>query len=223
MKPTVKHTLIIDDHPLIIEAFMTALEQVAEQHPNWHFSIDTAKSCDAAQYILQQKPPLDLVFLDIQVPPSSDGQLLSGEDIGLVLRRDFPQARIIIATTYTNNYRLQAIFKQINPEGFLIKNDISATMLIPAIVEVVTAPPYYSKTVLRSVRKYISHDYILDKWDRLLLYELSQGTKMKELPTIMPYSIGAIEKRKRHLKIVFEVEAGEDRDLLQAARTHGFI
>jgi hypothetical protein len=46
---------------------------------------------------------------------------------------------------------------------------------------------------------------------------------MKELPELMPFSLGALEKRKRQLKIVFDVEDGEDKQLLQKARMYGFI
>ncbi|MAM28758.1 MAG: response regulator [Flavobacteriaceae bacterium] len=226
MKQTNINTCIIDDHPLIIEAYMTALQEVDQLHREWNFAIETAETCDEAQYLLTTtfaSKPIDLVLLDIQVPPSMDNKLLSGEDIGLKIRETMPNAKIVITTTFNNNYRIQSIFKQINPEGFLIKSDIAASTLISALEEILTAPPYYSKTVMQSVRKYISHDFLLDKWDRLLLYELSQGTKMKELPNVLPFSLAALEKRKRHLKVLFEVEDGEDRDLFKKARLHGFI
>jgi len=226
MKQTRFNTCIIDDHPLIIEAYITALQEVTQLHPEWTFAIETAETCDEAQYLLTTtfaSKPIDLVLLDIQVPPSIDNKLLSGEDIGLKIRETMPNAKIVITTTFNNNYRLQSIFKNINPEGFLIKSDIAASTLISALEEILTAPPYYSKTVMQSVRKYISHDFLLDKWDRLLLYELSQGTKMKELPNVLPFSLAALEKRKRHLKVRFEVEDGEDRDLFKKARLHGFI
>lgn len=226
METKVTRTLIIDDHPLIINAFRNALLELEKQETGWRFAIVEAVSCDSAQQLMERysaHTPLDLVFLDIKLPPSETLGVLSGEDLGLMIRENHPQAKIVVATTFNDNYRIQNIFRSINPEGFVIKSDIDHDTLGPALMEILTDPPYYSKTVLQAIRKYISHDYLLDKWDRLLLYELSQGTRMKELPDLMPFSLGALEKRKRQLKIALGVEDREDRELLQQARRHGFI
>ena len=59
--------------------------------------------------------------------------------------------------------------------------------------------------------------------DRKILYELSQGTKMNELPNVLPLSIAALERRKRILKDVFNVSGKGDRDLLKLAQNKGFI
>ncbi|AFL82519.1 response regulator containing a CheY-like receiver domain and an HTH DNA-binding domain [Aequorivita sublithincola DSM 14238] len=220
------HTLIIDDHPLIIEAYRSAMAEIQEKRHELVFVIEEATSCDSATFLIERSlasNKLDLVFLDIKLPPAVNGPHLSGEDLGLEIRQKAPKTKIVVATTFNDNYRIQSIFKNINPEGFLIKSDISSDTLVSALVEILVDPPYYSKTVLQSVRKYISHDFLLDKWDRFLLYELSRGTKMKELPTIMPFSLGALEKRKRHLRTIFDVTDGEDRALLTRARKLGFI
>ena len=56
-----------------------------------------------------------------------------------------------------------------------------------------------------------------------MLYELSSGTKMNELPQVLPLSIAALERRKRILKDVFDVVGKGDRALLISARERGFI
>ena len=63
----------------------------------------------------------------------------------------------------------------------------------------------------------------MDKIDRQILYELSIGTKTKDLPNIVPLSIAGIEKRKRILKRVFDVEYQGDKALITKAREKGFI
>ena len=163
------------------------------------------------------------VFLDISLPPSTDGTILSGEDLGIQIRQLIPKTRIIIATTYNDNYRIQIFLQSVNPDGLLIKNDINKEELITAIKTVLSNPPYYSKTVLNVMRKQITGDYMLDKIDRQLLHELSKGTKMNELPNIIPMSLAGLEKRKRNLKVIFNIPDEDDRVLLQIARTKGFI
>ncbi|UGU16533.1 response regulator [Sinomicrobium kalidii] len=225
MKTKNYHIALIDDHPLITDAYKNALEYVSEQDGTT-FNIVVAHSCDEARYILDNASPLhpfDIVFLDIQLPPSGDSDIISGEDLGLEIRKRFPRARIAVSTTFNDHYRIHSIFESLNPDGFLIKGDITPDELITAIRHLIAEPPYYSKTVMQSLRQYITSDFLLDKIDRQLLYQLSLGTKMKTITTIIPLSRAAIEKRKRHLKDIFDVESGEDRDLILRAREKGFI
>ena len=46
---------------------------------------------------------------------------------------------------------------------------------------------------------------------------------MKNLPNVIPMSLPGLEKRKRHLKILFDVQHLDDRSLIQAAKDRGFI
>ena len=73
------------------------------------------------------------------------------------------------------------------------------------------------------LRMQVSNDFILDDIDRKILYELSLGAKTKELPSIVMLSINAIEKRKRHLKHIFEIKNADDRELIVIAKEKGFI
>jgi len=73
------------------------------------------------------------------------------------------------------------------------------------------------------MRKKMHTNINIDKKDRQILYELSLGTKMKDLPNIVPLSIAGIEKRKRILKEIFDVEDQGDKALILKARELGFI
>ncbi len=113
--------------------------------------------------------------------------------------------------------------KNLNPDGLLIKNDLTASELVNAINLVLTSPPYYSSSVSQTIRNEMLSDLLLDKVDRRLLYELSIGTKTKNLPMTLPLSIAGVEKRKRNLKNIFNVAGLEDKDLIHKAREKGFI
>lgn len=220
------NALIVDDHPLIVKAYQSALRHYGKKHTNINLHVDTATNCDEAYAKIKEAKlgrGLDLIFLDISLPPSEDGKIISGEDLGVIVRNLLPQTKIAVSTTYTRNIRLNSILKSIDPDGFLIKNDLTPEVLTEAIESIVTEPPYYCKTVIKFLRKKATTDYILDRTDRSILFQLSKGTKMKELPNILNLSIAAIERRKRILKEEFNVEGGSDRELLQAAEEAGFI
>lgn len=225
---TIKYSvLIIDDHPLISEAYKAAFKHFAEKNENIQFSIDIAPNCDTGYEIIRDfstnNKNLDIVFLDIKLPPSKDGKFLSGEDLGLKIINVLPDTKIVVSTTFNDNYRVHSIFKSLNPDGFLIKNDITPKELIASIHTIINDPPYYSKSVIKLLRKQVSNDFLLDNIDRKLLYELSIGTRMKDLPAILPLSIAGIEKRKRHLKQIFNIKSVEDKELLIRAKEKGFI
>ncbi|MFY0629510.1 MAG: response regulator transcription factor [Flavobacteriaceae bacterium] len=227
MEPKNYNVLLIDDHPLISEAYKSAFNYISKDDSRYSFTIEMAHNCDTARDQIEsyvgKEEQLDIVFLDISLPPSEDGKILSGEDLGLKLNKELPDTKIIISTTFNDNYRIHSIFRNINPDGFLIKNDITSQELVSAILTVLEDPPYYSKTVMKLLRKQVSSEFLLDNIDRKILFELSIGTKMRDLPDIVHLSIQGVEKRKRHLKQIFDIKSPDDKELILVAKEKGFI
>jgi len=227
METKIYTVLIIDDHPLISNAYKTAFNKINKKDASISFKIDIAHDCDSASEKIRafstKNKKLDIVFIEIKLPPSTDGTLLSGEDLGLLINKLLPNTKIIVATTFKDNYRVLSIFKSLNPDGFLIKKDITPKELVTTINTIITDSPYYSKTVTKLLRNEVSNDFLLDAIDRKLLYELSIGTMMKDLPEILLLSLPAIEKRKRRMKQVFDAESPYDKELLLKAKEKGFI
>ncbi len=218
--------LIIEDHPFVLEVYKNVLQNISSSNELLNFIIDTADNCNNAFIKIKnaaQKKNVDIVFLDIRLPPSENSKILSGEDLGIKINELLPNSKIIISTSLNDNFRIQSLLKTINPDGFLVKNDLTIKILKEAILEVINNPPYYSNTVLNLLRKQSSNDVFLDKIDRELLYQLSLGTKMKDMPKILPLSIAGIEKKKRHLIKIFNVKTSDDKNLLFEAKKKGFI
>lgn len=220
------NVLIIDDHPIVASAYEAALFYIQKQKQDYSFRADKATSIDAAQKLISEKSNGEfyhLIFLDVKLPKSSDGELLSGEDLGIEIRKISPKSKIIVGTTYNDSYRINNILKSVNPDGFLVKDDTSPEDLIEAIKSVMKDTPYYSATVVSLLRKYISHEFYLDKIDRQLLYELSIGTKMVDLPNVIAMSMGGLERRKRQLKEIFNISGQDDKVLVAVAKEKGFL
>ena len=121
------------------------------------------------------------------------------------------------------SYRIHNIIKTINPEGLLIKSDLTSSELSEAFYKVLDNPPYYSSTVNGFLRKTITSDIVLDDKNRKILHLLSKGVKTKNLSDHLGLSLSAVEKRKKQLKMLFSVEDGEDETLLREARSKGFL
>jgi DNA-binding NarL/FixJ family response regulator len=218
-------TLIVDDHPIITEAFENSLKSV-ESETDFIFEITTTNSLSDALRAVnawKDKTQAIIVFIDIQMPPEVDVKLFSGEDLGIEVRKILPDAKIIICTAQSNNYRLSSIIKNIDPEGFLVKSDLNAHLLKTSIQRVIANPPVYSARILKLLRKQMVNDFNLDKIDRQILFELSLGTNTKDLPKIIHLSLTAVERRKRLLKETFNVKDSKDSTLIKEARNKGFI
>lgn len=224
--PRILNVLIIDDHPFIINAYTTVLSSVSEKYPNIKFNINTAEDCDSAILKIEEAKksfPLDLVLLDLSIPPSHDAKLLSGEDLGIKIKETFNQVKLVVLTSHNDNHRLCNIFKTLNPDGFLIKSDFSFKDLIRAIIDIINGSPYYSKTVTRLIRSHMSNQIVLDKLDREILFHISTGAKMKDLPNIINLSLAGIERRKRNLRDVFNTPKKDDKALIECAKEKGFV
>ena len=222
-----KKIAIIDNHPLIVQVYKTVLRKIESSHERWSFKIEEAKSYDGALALLDKMEMrarnIDLVFLDLHISISQREAHMKGEDIGLNIRSRFPGAKIMIKTDSKDNYQINKILRSLKPEGFLIMTDVDMEVLFPAIIDVLQDPPFYSKSVLKSLWKSNGHNILLDDWDERLLYELSRGIKMKDLPGILPFSLTTIEKRKKNIKWRFGIEGRDNNQLLEKAREYGFI
>src|SRR5690606_2597193 len=220
------NVLMVDDHLMTLVGYTTALDKINETESPYKFHITQATSIEAAIRELDEKfnyKPLHLVFLDIRLPKDTLHNFQSGEDLGMEIRKRFQHTKIIVITTFDNNLLIQNLLESINPEGLLIKSDVAPDNFILAVMDVLTDPPYYSKTVTKFLRKQHGFNYHLDRLDRLILYYISVGKLTKDLPNYIPLSLPGIERRKKRLKEIFDVEEGNDIDLLTRAREEGFL
>jgi DNA-binding NarL/FixJ family response regulator len=216
--------LMVDDHPMIIEGYQNTLLATKKEYQT--LNIDIAHDCDMANQLIRNAADnlhYDVCFFDISLPESKDGTITSGEDLAKIARTYLPNAKVIILTMFNESFRVLNIIKEINPEGLLIKSDLTSSELAEAFQHILNSPPYYSSTVSNFLNTTIASDIYLDDINRKILHLLSQGIKTKTLKEYINLSLSGIEKRKKHLKEIFNVEDGKDETLLNEARKQGFL
>lgn len=216
--------LMVDDHPIIIEGYQNVLMSTKQDDQTLH--IDTANNCDEAVTMIERaskKYPYHVCFFDISLPGSDDGKYASGEDLALLAKELMPRAKIVILTMFNETFRIHNIIKEIDPDGFLIKSDLTSMELADGFQQILKSPPYYSSTVSNYLKKTISSDIYIDDINRKILHLLSQGIKTKNLSEYIGISKSAIEKRKKHLKLLFLIDDGKDESLLKEARDKGYL
>jgi len=214
--------LIVDDHHIIVESYKNILESYFSDKK---VILETACNCDSALSKIE-KSNFDILLLDINIPCSKENKkIISGQELGICIKNKNPDIKIIVISSHNDNYRVNSILKNLNPNGFLVKSEIKSKDLInclDAIIEDNTIA-FYSDSINRLVRKQISTKIVIDNFDIQILKEISNGTKNSELPNYLPLSKATIDKRKQKLKDVFNVLSGSDRELISTAKQNGFI
>ncbi len=215
---------MVDDHPIIIEGYQNVL--MATKDDEQTLLMDTANNCDTAVIMIERaakSTPYDVCFFDISLPASEDGRYTSGEDLALLAKKLIPNAKVVILTMFNESFRIHNIIKEIDPDGFLIKSDLTSMELADAFQYILKSPPYYSTTVNNYIKKTFSSEIYVDDINRKILHLLSQGIKTRSLSEHIPLSTSALEKRKKQLKLLFSVPDGKDETLLEEARDKGYL
>ena len=217
--------LMVDDHPMIIEGYQHIL--LATKKEDQILDIDVATDCDSAMSAIQKSKnmgqPYDMYFFDISIPESSDGIYKSGEDLAKHVRLTQPEAKVVILTMFNEVYRIHSIIKTINPDGFLIKSDLTSSELASAFEVIQTNPPFYTGTINNIIKRSIFNPIEVDEINHKMLHFLSLGVRTKDLVAHLGITLSAIEKRKKNLKDLFVIDDGKDDSLIKIAKEKGYI
>jgi DNA-binding NarL/FixJ family response regulator len=215
--------LIVDDHPFIIEGYKNAITRYNPDE--FEFFITQAKDCESAYGIITNPDALlfDIAFLDISMPPYEEKNIYSGEDLARLISEYMPKCKIILLTMYTELLKIKTIIKTINPNGLVIKNDLTFDELLFAFDKVIKNEKYYSQSVLKMLAQSEEDSIEIDQFDKEILFHISKGTILSDIPQYIPISLGAIEQRKIKLKELLKIEEGSDIDLVREAKNKGLL
>jgi DNA-binding NarL/FixJ family response regulator len=205
---------------MILEGYKNVLSRL--KPPGINLSIDISDNCDTAWSKIPENN-YQIVFLDINFPVEENSKILSGEDLGAKIKRDFPDIKVVILTVLEDALRLRNILSSINPEGFLLKGETTSKELIKCLEKIMDSPPYYGPKISKLLKSESTHRPFIDETDRIMLYQLSLGTKTKNLTKFVHLSLRAVEDRKKRLKEIFGVKGEGNKALLEKARKSGYI
>ena len=217
--------LIVDDHPMTVAAYVNILNEVNFGNRTRDFVL--ANNCEEAYAKINdhnnQNEAFDFALLDVSIPPFSSKNILDGVDVGKYLRKKMKNCKIVMQTMHSEALKVHSIVNQLQPEGFISKNDIDFESF-PVICKRVLDGEYYVSATIRKAQDEIAKNNLaFDAHDNKILTLLSLGVKTINLPEFIPLSLSSIEKRKATIKEQILQEKGSDLDLLQKARKLGLI
>src|SRR5690554_8108753 len=113
--------VIVKSHPLLVETYRNLLKEIENSRVlGYRIIIEAAFDYQGAIDLFVRfwsaERRVDLVILDLKVFDSRKNGYLAGEDVGLLVRKYHPSAKIIFSTTFKNNYRVLSILKSRSEE-----------------------------------------------------------------------------------------------------------
>ena len=108
--------LIVDDHPLLRQGIVAL---IADEH-DMTVVAEAADGREAIQQFRAHHP--DVTLMDLQMPE------INGLDAMISIRGEFPEARIIVLTTYTGDVQARRAL-QAGARAYLLKNSLHKELL----------------------------------------------------------------------------------------------
>ncbi len=219
--------LIVEDEPLVQIAYQRVFEDIQRETPLNTFRISTIDVYEDARALITASVAtgklFDFAILDMRLPSRTKGISEYGQKLGQLFREVSAKTKLLVLTSLLNNHIFYNIITNMNPEGFMVKTEIDPERLKLDVLLMLQGKFIYSKSVVAFLRNEASNNLPIDAIDREILFYLSQGVPVKELPKQVPLSISGIERRKRRLVMLLEPKTASVASLLAAAKERGLV
>ena len=135
------------------------------------------------------------------------------------LRKKYPKHFWILLFINPKLVHVKEVFENLNPQGIWAEKDMNADNLINTLITNLDHFPLFTNQINNLMSKEIK----IDLFHLELLECLALGISGKNLPEYLPSSSSTIERTKRKLKILFDVEGLTDCALVRRAKENGYI
>ena len=216
--------LVVDDHPMTTDAYINL---ITLSRPDLDFNFEKATDCESAynhiEVIHNSNTTLDFAIIDIGLPSFTGQKMTSGTDVAFLIRKKFKNCKILMLTMHHEAILLSEVFRKINPEGFISKNDIDFVTFPLIFSSLLNGEKYISKTISEGLIVLFKKNVNWDEYDNQILLLLGKGIKTKELPDYIDISLSSIEKRKANIKLQLLDKKGTDQELIEVAKKLNLI
>ena len=198
--------LSVDDHPLLREGIAT----VINDQPDMKVVAEAATGRDAIQQFRAHQP--DVTLLDLRLPD------MSGIDALCAIRKEFPQARFIMLTTFDGDIEIQRALSA-GAHGYILKS-MPTTDLFSTIRQVHSGKKYVPAAVAQQLAEHLSSESLTQR-EMEVLRHLAEGTRNRDIAKKLFIAEDTV---KVHVKNIMEKLGACDRTQVVAiAVRRGFI
>jgi len=217
--------LFIEHLPLLQEGFHHGITMLSENNSQINLSgieINNREAYGGSLTALMDDTTFDLIWMNIDFPFPIIGSQ-SPFTLLETLRKDNPEAQILVNLQQATVYALRNVFQKINPHGILELVDCDQKTITAALGTLLQKEIFYSKSILLLLHKFLQTFEKMDNADYAILQELDKGTPIRRISKKIFLSDSTILIRRTKLKALFNLSQQTDVDLIREVKRHRYI
>jgi DNA-binding NarL/FixJ family response regulator len=183
----------VDDHPLLREG----IGALVNNQPDMELIAEAATGAEAIQLFKQHVP--DVTLMDLRLPG------ISGIDTLIAIRSEFPEARIIMLTTFEGDVEIQRAL-QAGARGYLLKN-MPPSELVDVIRQVHAGKKRISAEIASQLAEHLSDETLTGR-EIEVLRAVAEGNRNRNIAEKLFISEETV---KVHIKHIMEKLGASDR------------
>ena len=176
--------LAVDDHALLRDG----IAKLLAAQPDMELVAEASNGREAIEQFRLHRP--DVILMDLQMPE------MNGVDAMIAIRGEFPEARVIILTTYTGDVQILRALKA-GARAYLLKN-----LLHKELLETIRAVHAGKKTVSPEVSFQLAEhatDDALTPAEERVLRLIAEGNGNKEIAAQLSVSEETVKGQVRNI------------------------
>ena len=185
--------LSVDDHPLLREGVATLINN----EPDMTMVAEAASGLEAIQGFREHKP--DVTLMDLRLPD------MSGIDAMMAIRGEFPEARIVMLTTFEGDVEIQRALAA-GARGYLLKS-MPPSDLLDVIRQVHAGKKRIPPEVASQLAEHMG-DELLTQREIEVLRAVADGNRNRDIAEKLFISEETV---KVHIKHIMEKLHASDR------------
>ena len=183
----------VDDHPLLREG----IAALVNNQPDMELVGEAATGAEAIQQFKEHVP--DVTLLDLRLPD------MSGIDVLIAIRSEFPEARLVMLTTFEGDVEVQRAL-QAGARGYLLKN-MPPSELLEVIRQVHAGKKRIPPEIASQLLEHMSDEGLTER-EVEVLREVADGNRNREIAERLFISEETV---KVHIKHIMEKLGAADR------------
>jgi DNA-binding NarL/FixJ family response regulator len=185
--------LSVDDHPLLSEGIAT----IINSQPDMELVSQASTGTEAIQRYREHQP--DVTLMDLRLPD------LSGIDAMIAIRTEFPEARVVMLTTFEGDVEIQRAL-QAGARAYLLKN-MPPNEIVDVIRQVRAGKKRVPPEVAAQLAEHMSDEGLTAR-EVEVLRKVAGGNRNREIADLLFISEETV---KVHIKHIMDKLGAKDR------------
>ena len=198
--------LSVDDHPL----FREGISAILNSQPDMSLVGVACKGTEAIEAFRALQP--DVTLMDLRLPD------LNGLEVLLTIRSEFPEARIIVLTTFERDAEIQRALK-VGAQGYLLKS-MPAEQMIETIRQVHAGKKSVPAQIVARLAEHFG-DEALSAREIEVLHQVAAGKRNREIAETLYIVEETVKVHLRH--IMAKLGASDRTEAVTIAIRRGII